>query len=220
MLKSTIVNPGTGKSAIVDDQSLVVSSNGLPPSESLSKAKPFRQFLTDDGLSTGSEDMLVAGSSAVPLDFFVNSSTEGDRYITGLSFLIAAPAAALNVFGTGTGGSALTNGVQVFYQDSELGNVDIAPSLLTNFDFIRLCQGNPAFGDGAAAFRAQNAVAGTNEAYFPTLDFQKTFGLQYGIKIPKATQIKIVIRIKDDLTGAPYDLTAFNVIAYGFDRIK
>jgi hypothetical protein len=219
MLKSNLIDSSTGQSAIVEGGSLVTTNSGLPPSADVSKSKIYRQFMTDDGTVSGSEDMRVAGSLAAPLDFFINSSTEGDRYITSLSFLIAAPSAALNVFGTGTAGAALTNGIQLFYQDTALGDVDIAPSLLTNFDVIRLCQGNPAFGDGTNAFRGTNVVS-VNEAYFPVLDMVRIFGLPWGIKIPKASTVKIVIRIKDDLTGAPYDLDAFNVIAYGFDKIK
>ena len=62
MLKTIITDgEGNGFSAKVDNQkALRVSPSGVPPLE-VQHVIPFRQFLTDDGLSTGSNDMKVDG---------------------------------------------------------------------------------------------------------------------------------------------------------------
>ena len=76
-----------------------------------------------------------------------------------------------------------------------------------------MCQGNPAFGNGTGAFRANNA-SGNSEGYIPVLDITDVFGLTWGIKLRKGTSDRIIMRIKDDTSA----VDAFNCIAYGFTR--
>ena len=200
-------DPDTGKTVKVDDRNrLAVENSNLPPINVVDKVKVFRDYFR---VNTGSSDMRVNGSSAF-VDFTITSSNDADRYITTLSFVIADVGASLNEFGNiGT----LTNGVEVFYEDLTQGSVTIADSLTTNWDFVRLCVGTPAFGDGGTVFRANN-VSGSSEAYIPTLDLRKVFGLPFGIKIPKQSTLKLVIRINDNVTG----VDQFDCIAYGFER--
>ena len=172
---------------------------------------PFRQFLTDDGLSSGSEDMIVDGSSTA-IEFWIPASSENDRYITILSVVIADVGNfAQNEFGNL--GSALTNGCRLFYERGTGEEIDIHNSLKTNFDFNRLALGRPAFGSTGDTFRGTNFI-GTAEATMPIIDF-KEFIPPYGIKLDHGTTQRLVLSIRDALAG----LTTFDIIAYGFDRL-
>ena len=105
------------------------------------------------------------------------------------------------LFGTGTGSVSLK------------GTVTIHDALQTNFDFIRLCAGNPSFGDAAGAFRADN-VSSTSEGYLPILDFRSTFGFKWGLRLKVGSQQKLILRVNDNVTG----VDQFDCIAYGFTR--
>lgn len=210
MLKSIIVDgAGNGRGARVDDiNALRVSTSAAPPLEA-QQVIPFRQFLTDDGLSTGDEDMAVDGSS-ITVPFWVPASTTADRYITQLSFLIADASATMDKFGNIT---ALTNGCNLFF-DRATGTITIHDTLKSNFDFVRLCLGQPAFGSAADAFRIKNAIS-TSEGYIPVLDLTKLVP-PYGIKLDIGTVQRLVLEVRDNASG----VDAFNVIAYGFDRLE
>lgn len=214
-LETTITNGnGKGKSAFVTDEgALSVSDNRIPPLCTEVSIRPFRQYFTDNGMSTGCNDMRVVGTSTAPLDFYISASSDGDRYIDSISFVIADGAAALNEFGAIP---ALTNGVEIFYEDKNLGDVVIHDALKSNFDHLRLV-GNGAHGIGAttSSYRASN-VEGASEGYLMTLDFSAQFGMPWGIKLDKDSNLKLVIRIKDNTSA----IDAYNAIAYGFDRIK
>lgn len=200
---------GNGKTACVfDDQSLFTTVAPYPPLGTEKKII-FRQYLTLDGTSSGDNDMQKAGSVASPFEFYVAGSSDADRYITSLSFEIADASATLNKFGNIT---ALTNGCQLLYEHPTLGEITIHDALQSNWDFVRLCLGQPGFGDAANAFKANN-VSGTSEGYIPVLDLTKLLP-PYGIKIDKGTNQKLVLRVRDDTTG----VDAFDCIAYGFDR--
>ena len=209
-IKSYILDgKGNGrKAAVSSENAVIVSDLRLPPEDIDVPIRPFRQFM----LNGASSDMRVAGSAASPIDFVVEASTDSDRYIDSISWVIADAQAALNKFGNIT---ALTNGVELFYQDSKLGNVIIADSLKSNFEFLRLCgKGASPIGATTDSYRASN-VQGASEGYIMTLDFSEQFGMPWGIRLPKNSNLKLIARIKDDTTG----VDAFNAIAYGFDRI-
>ena len=207
----TIIGSGDGTeiTAKVDNsRALCVIENPFPPFGVNSGMRIFRQYLTDDGTSTGSNDMAVDGSST-NVEFWVQADPDKDRYITSLSFVIADAGADANQFGNIT---ALSNGCQLEYEDT-LGVVTIHEALTTNFEFVRLCQGSPAFGTGASAFRVPN-VAGNSEAYIPVLDLREVFGFKWGINLQAGTDQKLVLRIRDNVSG----IDQFDCIAYGFDR--
>ena len=199
---------GSGNKVSVDENALRVSTVGHPPLLQ-QKTKIFRQFLTDDGLSTGSSDMLVDGS-AVSAEFWVPAHEDDDRYITAVSFVIGDGGANLNEFG---GISALTNGCDFEYKNaSEV--ITIHGALKSNWDFIRMCMGFPAFGDAASAYRLTN-VEGGAEAYAPVFNFLAVMP-PHGLKLDAGTKEKIVVRVNDDCRVPD----VFNAIAYGFDRFE
>ena len=157
---------------------------------------PFRQYFTDDGYSTGDNDMKVDGSTT-PQTFFIQAEQERDIYIGRISMVIADASAVLNKFGNLT---ALTNGVLFEWKSQDLGDTVIHEGLKSNFDFVRLGGGKPAFGDGAGAFRANN-VSGTSEGYIPQLDFSEVFGMPWGVRLRRGTTDKLIFTIRDDVTG-------------------
>jgi len=200
---------GTGRSAKVSDQfALLVSDVGCPPLMQ-QKNRVFRQYLTDDGTASGSEDMVVNGSTTA-VEFWVKADNNDDRYITTLSFIIADVNATLNEFGNVT---ALTNGCQLYYETLAQTTI-IHSTLKTNFDFVRLCLGQPAFGDATTAFRASNVV-GNSEGYLPVLDLRRLVP-PFGIKLDRGTTQRLVLKVRDDCTG----VDGFDCIAYGFDRFE
>lgn len=207
-IESHITNQSDGKSAkVTKDGALRVTHATFPPIEDDGKTLIFRQYFTEDGLPSGLADMRVNDNGRrfiIPADVF------NERYIKTISFVISDAAAPLNEFGDiGT----LTNGIRFFYENT-VGRVIIHGALKTNFDFIRLCMGRPAFTMGNnPAFRLTNAI-GTSETYMPVFDFAD-FGLPMGLHLKAGTKQKIIIEINDDLTA----LDGFDAIAYGFDRI-
>lgn len=193
------------KVEITDENAIFTQDTGLPPKQQEAIGAVYRQYLRN---SAGSLDMRVDGSSTTQ-EFYIEADAEFDVYIGSLSFVIADAGAQLNTFGNLT---ALSTGCELLYQNN-VGDIQIADSLKSNFEFIRLCQGNPAFGNGTGAFRANN-VSGNSEGYIPVLDITDVFGLTWGIKLRKGTSDRIIMRINDDTSG----VDAFNCIAYGFTR--
>ena len=198
---------GRGTEARIEDDALLITQYPCPPLLP-QKNRVFRQYMTDDGLSTGGWDMQVVGSAAVPLQFWIPADDTDDRYITAISFVIADQLASLNEFGHI---AALVNGCRLFYESLEV-EVEIHGMLQTNFDFVRLCLGQPAFGTAADTFRAPNIV-GLSEAFLPVL-YLKDLMPPYGIKLDRGTRERLVLEVRDDTTG----VDGFNAIAYGFDR--
>lgn len=197
---------GNDKDAQVTGESaLLVQDSHLPPPSPVGRAVVFRQYLTTDGTAGGTNDMQVSSDT----DFYVPAHPDFELYISTLSFVISDGTSTLNKFGNIT---ALTNGCQLTYFSTE-GEITIHDALKTNWDFVRLCQGNPAFGDAAGAFLANN-VSGNSEGYIPTLDFKQVFGMSWGIHLRKGTADKIILKVRDTTTG----VDQFDCIAFGFTR--
>jgi len=154
--------------------------------------------------------MLVDGS-VTPVDFFVEAPQDQDLYVTRISFIVVDQNMSLNNFGNIP---ELTNGCRLFYID-ELGEVDIAEALQTNFDIVRLCSGLPSFGDGTTAFIANN-VDFISEGIIPILDLKDTFGFRWGLEFRNGSTQKLILQIRDDITG----IDAMDVIVYGFLRLE
>lgn len=201
---------GTGQTASVVDGALLVVQATAPPLVE-QKSKPFRQYLTTSGTAGGVSSMKAVGSLAAPVNFYTQADADNDRYVTSLSFVLSGPGARFDQIGAAT---ALTNGCHLYYSTGE-GDVTIHDALKSNFDFVRLCLGNPAFGTGADAFRGTNVV-GNDEAYIPVLNVALLLP-PYGVKLERGSTQKIVLAVRDDTTAAA--LTAINCIAYGFDRM-
>jgi len=191
---------------VTDDNELLNILSPHPPLHP-SKTKPFRQYLTDDGLSTGSNDMGVDGS-VTNVDYWIPACSECDRYITALSVEVAyGTTGQPNEWADGT---ALTNGHRLFYI-SDQGERDIHDGIKNNQAFFRL-----KFSLIPTNWEVRHLGASNDFGYLFAIDLTK-FGLPYGIKLDSGTTQKLVMRIRDNAgTGAD----TFNMIAYGFDRIK
>ena len=199
---------GGKQKARVTDNALVVTQYACPPLLP-QKNRIFRQYFTDDGLSTGDEDMQIEAVAA-PKEYWISANEDADRYITQVSFVIGDGAANLNEFGNI---AALTNGCEFYYSYNH-GKVTIHEGLKSNWDFVRMCLGNPFFGDAASAFRATN-VEGGAEAYCPVMDFTKIMP-PYGVKLDMGSDQRLVMNIRDRTD----EVDVFNAIAYGFDRFE
>lgn len=207
---------GTGNFAKVETGGyLRVQPAPFPPDDDRDTQIIFREFLTLNNDGTTS-DMRVDGSTTPQL-FYIQAEPDSDIYITSLSFLLADTdnAPILEEFGALP---ALTNGARLYYEDSN-GEIDIADSLKSNFEIVRLCQGTPSFGTGTDAFFAEDVTSGAGNqfAIIPILNFQSVFGFQYGLRLRSGTTNKLVLSVRDNLTGG---LDNFNIIAYGFKRLK
>lgn len=199
---------GNGNLAKVSNEGFLFTQEApFPPSGEETKITVYREFLTlnNDGTTN---DMRVDGSTTSQY-FWINAEPNFDIYITTLSFLISDAGAALNEFGALT---PLTNGCRLFYEDNN-GEINIGTDLVSNFEFIRLCQGNPAFGNAADAFRARNIV-GASEGYIPVFDF-RNFGFRWGLKLKAGTNNRLVMEINDNVSS----IDGFNATAYGFRRV-
>jgi hypothetical protein len=231
MAKPVNIIDGTGKgvNAAVDSGGYIrTQPSPYPADDNRDLTFVFREFLTlnNDGATTS---MLVDGSTTAQ-KFFIEGESEDDIYVTSLSFLIQASGIVLGNDFAGSG-APLANGCRIYYEDKN-GEVNIGTSLQTNFDFIRLCQGNPAFNNGDSSsgtgpFIAPG-VAGSGggkgggsaaDAIIPVLNIRDIFGLTYGLKLQAKTTHKLVIEINDNLSTGLGANAAFNIIAYGFKRI-
>lgn len=206
MLKNKIIDGyGTSNALKVNEEGTIgVVIHQHPPSTETIHALPYQSLFID---SVGSSDMRVAGTLAVPLCFEIKANPDFDIYIKTISIEIADAGATLSKFGNIT---ALTNGVTLDWFTSSDGTIPISASLKSNWDFVRLAGGNPAFGDAAGSFRASNVI-GASEGYIPFIDIANVFGLTYGLQLRKGTNDSIIFSIKDDTTG----VDSFNAIAYG-----
>jgi len=198
---------GTGYSLKINEEGTAnVVVHPHPPLSDPTVTEPFRQFFTDDGAPTGSEDMTVNGSTTEQ-EFFITAQAEKDVYIKSISVVISDAGAALNEFGNL---AALTNGCKFTHFTSDGGETVINDSLTTNFEFVRLAIGNPSFGNGANSFRANN-VSGTSEAFLPVIDMQAIFGMPLGLKLRKGTLDRVIFTIRDNVSA----LDQFDAIGYG-----
>jgi hypothetical protein len=184
-----------------------VSVHTHPPINEKLASLPFRQYFTDDGTATGTSDMKVVGTLAAPLLFYITAKQDVDVWVKTISIEISDASATLSKFGNVT---ALTNGVLFEWITNDKGTVEIHEGLKSNWDFVRLCAGNPSFGDGAGAFRAGN-VSGTSEGYTPVMDASVVFGLPYGFRLRKGTKDRLQFSVRDTTTG----VDSFNIVGYG-----
>lgn len=198
---------GTGnkyKAMVHEDGALGMVIHPEPPLLA-QKTKPFRQYLTDDGLSSGSNDMGIDGS-VTSVDFWIPANGDSDRYITNLNFLVAYGAAAQpNQWANGV---ALTNGSRLFYKTIS-GEIDIHEAIKSNQDLFRL-----ALELIPTAWEVRHTNANNDYGYFINLDLSK-IAPPFGIKLDAGTKQKLCMTVRDN---AGTDADTFNVIALGFDR--
>jgi hypothetical protein len=193
--------------ANVESDGSVVSSASPHPPLTPQKIEPFKQFLTDDGTATGSDDMGVDGSST-NVDFYIKASDTNDRYIKGLSILVGyASAGKPYLWGDG---AALTNGMRLFYTNKS-GDHDIDTAIKTNTELLRI--GNNSVVPANWEIRHVGAL--NDYGYLIKIDLVE-FSHSQGIKLDSGTTQRLVMCVRDDATAA----TTFNVQAIGFDRFE
>lgn len=205
----TQIEDGAGdgfRQKVFPDGSSLVSSRGVPPFGKPWPISPFSQSLAS---STGATDMRVAGTLAAPIDFFISSSPDADRYITAISFLISDASAVLDEFGHIP---ALINGCLLLY-NNQVRTSQIFLPLRSNLDFIRGAFGQPAFGSGQVAFQAVNGGVGSSEAYLPVFKFSDWMP-DNGLKLDRGSNSRITLRVQDNTTG----VDTFTAFVFGFDR--
>jgi len=199
---------GMGKknaARVTDSNELLTIFSPYPPLEA-TKTRPFRQYFTADGTSSGSNDMGVDGSSTNS-DFYIRANGDMDRYITTINFLVGyGTSGQPNEWADGT---ALTNGTRFFWV-SGLGEVDIHDGIKSNQDMFRL-----SFDLIPTNWEVRHVNASNDYGYVFSMDLTK-MGLPYGIKLDGGTTQKIIFCIRDNATAAD----SFNAIGYGFERFK
>jgi hypothetical protein len=198
---------GTKCSAKVNgDQALYVTTIPYPPIVP-QLIQPFRQYLTDDGLASGSNDMSVDGSST-NVDFWVTAANNADRYITELNFIVGyGTSGQPNQWADGT---ALTNGSRLFY-DSQSGQIDIHDGIQSNQDMFRLI-----FDRINTNWEVRHVNANNDFGYFVSVDLNRMMP-PFGVKLDKGTTQRLTLTIRDNVAT---DADSFNCIAYGFDRFQ
>jgi hypothetical protein len=190
---------------VSEEGTLHVINHGHPPQGKTLFALPFRERMAN---SAGSTDMTVDGS-VTEVEFYSSAETEFDVYIRSLSVEIGdSGSPTLNKFGAL---SALSNGVEMVYITSDLGEFTLHEGIKDNKEFIRIGVDTFAIGTGTDAFLADVSGGASTKSYLPVIDIQETYGLPFGLKFRKGSEDRLVFRVRDDLTG----LDIFDVIAYG-----
>jgi hypothetical protein len=192
---------------VTPDNELVMATRGVPPFNGRNIIQPISQFLTDDGLSTGSNDMAVDGSST-NVDFWIPAVEGCDRYITTLSVIVGYGASGKPF--QWADGNTLINGHRLFYLSAK-GELVIDNAIKSNQDLFRL-----QFGLIPTAWEVRHVNAANDFGYFLDIDLTR-FGLPNGIRLQAGTTQKLVVTIRDN---AGTDADSFNIIAKGFDRFK
>ena len=192
---------------VTDDGCVSVVDCGAPPLKT-QQVKIFSQFLTDDGLVTGSNDMGIDGS-ATPVEFYLSAAAKTDIYITRLTFLLGYGTSA-EMFEFADSGAALTNGVKISYFDSSGDEVIIATPK-ANVSFMR-ASGILVTNTN---WETRGFAAAGDYGFFVNI-FLKDIMPPYGIKLDLGTTERLCAVIQDNCTDA--DL--FNCQVFGFERIK
>lgn len=214
-LKTVIGNTKDERTVRVTEEGafVVTFTSALPIDEEI-KIIPFASLLTIGGVPVsegGVSDLNVDGSTT-SVDAFVTGQEAGDLYLTTANIVIAdSPTVALNLFG---GIAALTNGVLFFYEVPS-GRKELATSITTNFDFIRLASLTEGLGSKNDAYQVNKLNAAGDDGYNPVFDLGRLSPLNTGIRIRKNSNDKLGFCIRDDLTA----VNTFNVIAIGYIRL-
>lgn len=207
-VKASIVGDSGRSVEVYGEGYTTVAVHQHPPENESIIALPFRQYFTDNGNSTGSNDMTINGSTNYT-DFYITSNDNFDIYVKYVTVEIGdGGAPSLNKFGSLT---ALTNGV-AFYWDTQVEpNYELHEGIKTNKEFVRIGSDTAAIGSGTDAFLADVSGGGTEKSYLPSIDFKEIYGLPWGLRLRKGTTDRLIFRVQDDLTG----LSTFNAIATG-----
>jgi len=179
-----------------------------PPIDERVTSYPFRQYFTDDGESTGDNDMIVDGSTT-PQEFYIAAKEDKDVYIKTISVRLGGTGTVnLSTFGAL---SALSTGLDLEFSNNVLGEVTIADEIKTNLDFVRIGLSTAPVGTGGDAFLLDVQGGGSEDTYLPVIDLSQTFGFPWGLRLQKGSKDRLLLRVNDALAG----LITFNAIGYG-----
>lgn len=211
MLKTSLIDPGSGTRALVEPtRAALVSQRPVPPFGAELDAIIFRSFLEDNN---GSNDMAVLASPAAPALFSVRSVERADVYIKSMSFAITGTNMELGDFGDL---AALANGC-IFTYETESDRVVLAADIQTNFELMRLGgELMPGTGDTSSALKVSSPVLGqtTNDLYLSYIDFHRVYGFPWGLRIAADSEQRLDFIIQDDLSALP----SFDAAVFGFLR--
>jgi hypothetical protein len=200
----TKINDGKGTSSqaqVLKNGALVVQMADMLQSAN-DKRLLLNGFLTDDGTPTGSNDMTVDGS-VNSVDFYIKPpSIDKDLYISSLVFTLGGNTATLAKFANI---SSLSNGCDLLYVN-DTGERSIRESIKTNFEIGQMC-------GGGYQLNLFNNVSGNNDGFVMRYDFKEQNGYNTGLILTAATNQKLVLRVKDDLSGA----ATFDIYYSGFE---
>jgi hypothetical protein len=207
-LSSKIIGEDGKALAVYGEGYCTVAVHQHPPVNESITALPFRQYFTDNGGLTGSNDMSVNGGVNF-VDFYITANPEYDIYIKYITVEIGdGGSPALNKFGAL---AALTNGVGFLWDSQTEPDYELHEGIKTNKEFIRIASDTAGIGTGIDAFLADVSGGGSEKSYLPNMDMTEIYGLPWGLRLKAGTKDKIIFRVQDDLTG----LTTFNAIATG-----
>jgi hypothetical protein len=193
------------RAAVHDDGALGVIAHPEPPFLP-QKTELFRQFITDDGTSTGSNDMGIDGS-VTNAEFWIPAHAENDRYITKLNIVVAYAASGAPY--KWADGDALTNGTEILYT-SLRGERVMHDGIKANQDLMRIDESGVS-----TAWEVRHVNANNDYGFFTTI-LLSTVMPPFGMKLDAGSNQKLLVRVRDDAT----DAITFNMIAIGFDRFK
>lgn len=208
-LKAYIIGPDGKQLKVNGEGEIAVTIHQHPPIDEEVLALPFRQYFTDNGRATGSNDMAVSASAGSPTDFYIKAAEDYDIYIKYITAEIGDGGSPnLNGFGAL---AALTNGVAFYWDTTNEPLYELHEGIKTNKEFIRIASDTAAVGTGTDAFLADVSGGGSEKSYLPAIDFKEIYGLPWGLRLRKGSLDKIIFRVQDNVSG----LTTFNIIGTG-----
>ena len=207
-ITSRIIGTDGQQLKINQEGDIGVTIHQHPPITEDILALPFRSYFTDDGTTTGSNDMAVNGGTT-NVDFYIKASETYDiniKYISGEIGDGWSP--ALKKFDELP---ESTNGVAFYWDTQQEPLYELHEGITTNKSFIRIASDSAGFADGTNALLADVSGGGTEKSYLPNMDMAEIYGLQWGLRLRKGTNDRIMFRVRDNLTG----LSTFNAIGTG-----
>jgi len=199
---TTSITSGNGEDnrlKVLDEGEIGVVIHTHPPVKESRTGLPFRQYFTDDGTSSGDNDMRVNGATT-NVDYYISASSEYEYFIKFISIKLADATAKLNEFGALT---ALTNGLEFIWESQSLGSLTIHDGIKDNLEFFRLSEMEPLIID---------LSGGGADAVIVQWDLAKIFGNPWGVKLGVGSLDRLIFRVNDNLgTG----IDEFNIIGHG-----
>jgi len=195
---------GTKRQIMTEDGAVLVSV--LPHTDFFidDPRRPFRQFITDDGKSTGSHDMLVDGSTTGQ-EFSILAKSDRHIVINFIYFLIVE--AGIKAGRKWGAGNALTNGMKFEYSTGSDLTV-ISETLTSNFEFVRMCMNYEVFGQDDKVLIMKDIV-GVAEGLTPILNVSNY--VPGGLRLHAGSREALIITVRDNLIGTVDQFEAFGI---------